>query len=32
MFNGYTKMDIRVLFALDGNDKSYVVIVRKFVK
>jgi len=31
MFYGYTEIDIRVLFTLDGNDKVYVAIVRKFV-
>jgi len=31
VFNGYTDIDIRVLFTLDGNDKGYMAIVRKFV-
>jgi len=34
MFNGYTEIDIRILFTLDGNDnliRVYVDIIRKFV-
>jgi len=31
IFYGYTEIDIRVLFTLDGNDKGDGAIVRKFV-
>jgi len=31
MFYGYTEIDVRVLFTLDGNERVYVAIVRHFV-
>jgi len=32
MFYGYTEIDIRVPFTLDGNDKGLRAVVREFVK